>query len=218
MSETLYKVLNADGSAFHGGKGNWFLPNGKPGEWMPKIGNIEPCVCGYHILKPEMLLGWLGPAIFEVEVRGDVIWQSDKGVASEARLVRRLDTWNEQTARLFACDCAESVVHLANDKRSVEAIRVSRRYAFGLASASELDAACDAARGAPRGAAWDAAKDAARGAAKDAAWDAARAAAWAAGDAAWYAAWYAAWDAHTKRLFEYLNGQVDLEEIRRKVA
>lgn len=189
---TLYKVLNEDGSSFHGGSGKWFLPQGdEPGEWMPRIDDSVPCERGYHVLKPEMLVKWLGPAIFEVEVRGAEVWEGDKGAVEQARLIRRLERWNDQTARLFACDCAESVVHLVKDERSVNAMRVARRFAFGLASKEELAAA--------RAAAWDAAGDTARAAA----WDTARAAAGA---------------AQTKRLFEYLEGKVNLEAIRRSVA
>ena len=200
--KTLYKVLNADGSTFHGGSGAWPLPNGKPGKWMPKIKKIEPCKRGYHVLKPEMLIQWLGPAIFEVETRGKEIWQDNKGVAEQARLVRRLERWNDQTERLFACDCAEAVVKLAKDERSANAIRVARRFAFGLATGTERDAA----RAAARDAAWDAARAAARDAAWAAAWDAAWAAARAAaGDAAWAAAWAAERDWQTKRLLRYLK-------------
>ena len=131
---------------------------------------------------------------------------------------------DERQRRLFACECAESVLHLANDPRSTEAVRVARLYAYGMATDAELDAAWAAARdaawaaaGAAAGAsAWDAAWAAAGAAARaadraawdaawdagadawDAAWDAARAAAGAAWDAAWDAgadAWDAAWDA-----------------------
>ena len=189
---TLYKVLNEDGSAFHGGSGKWFLPKGKrPGKWMPRIADPVLCERGYHVLKPEMLVKWLGPAIFEVEVRGAQVWQADKGAVEQARLIRRLETWNEQTARLFACDCAETVVNLAKDERSVKAILVARRFAFGLANEKERAAAGAAARAA----AWDAARAAARDAARD-----------------------AVWAAQTKRLFEYLDGKVDLEATRRSVA
>src|SRR5579885_1423131 len=107
---TLYKILNEDGTPYWGGKGKWHLPKcGKPGKWMPPIKDISLCEHGYHVLKPEMLLYWLGPVIFEVEVHGAEIWQDDKGVVEQARLVRKLSAWNEQTARLLACDYAEAV-------------------------------------------------------------------------------------------------------------
>jgi hypothetical protein len=208
-----YKVLNEDGSCFYGGTGKWPLPVGKePGAWMPKLDKLEMCVSGYHIIKREQLVRWLGPAIFEVEVRGDTQWEEDKGIAQEARLVRKLDNWNEKNIRLFACDCADSVRHLMKDKRSTDAIDVARRFAKGEASKEERDAAWAAAGDA----ACAAARDAACAAARDAAWAAARAAACAAAgdaardaarDAAWAAAGDAAGAAQTKCLFEYLEGK-----------
>jgi len=96
---------------------------------------------------------------------------------------------DERILRLIACDCADTVRHLLTDPRSREAIETSRRYANGLATKEELDAA----RAAARAAAWDAARDAARDA-EPAARDAAGDAETAARDAAW-AAWAAAWAA-----------------------
>jgi hypothetical protein len=92
-----FKVLGPDLKPFHGGTGQWVA-----GEWMPPIDTIEPCVRGYHLCRESDLVSWLGPEIWEAEWRGDMIEQSDKIVVSEARLIRRLDTWNERTARLFA--------------------------------------------------------------------------------------------------------------------
>jgi hypothetical protein len=90
----------------------------------------------------------------------------------------------DRDARLFGVWAARQVEHLMTDQRSKNALDVAERFANGIATQSELDAA--------RGAAWAAARDAARAAARDAARDAARAAA---GDAAGDAAWDAAWDA-----------------------
>jgi hypothetical protein len=150
---TYYKVLNHDATSCHGGTVAWHKPKGKrPGKWMPKIEVLVPCRSGYHLCRPEDLVLWLGPAIYEAEGRGLVIPQDDKIVAQEARLLRRFDTWNERTARLFACDCAERVLHLTTDERSHEAVRVARRYAEGEATDEGLDAASAAARDS----AWDA--------------------------------------------------------------
>ena len=195
-----YKVLNSDGSCFWGGRGKWFLPRGKrPGKWMPLIeGTLSACSNGYHVLTLEQLSGWLGPSIFEVEVKGDGIPQPDKHVYPQARLIRKLDKWNDRAARIYACDCAEHVLGLFEkgypaDKRPRKAIETARLFAEGKASKQDLDAAWAAAwaaRVAARDAAW-AARAAAEAAAEAAAWDAAGAAA---GDAAW-AARVAAWDA-----------------------
>ena len=191
----MYKVLGEDGRPYHGGSGVWSLPHdGIPGEWMPRIEMIVPCKSGYHVCTKDQLVLWLGPRIHEVETRGDVVALEDKCVAHEARLLRRLDTWTERTARLFACACAErALTRIAEpDPRSVEAVRVARLYADGGASQKELAAAGVAAWDAARAAAWDAA--------------------WAAsGDAAGAASGDAAWDAEriwqTARLMEYLRGE-----------
>ena len=66
---------------------------------------------------------------------------------------------HDRELRLFACDCAEHVLHLfekeyPDDKRPREAIAVSRRYANGEATDGERSSARNAARAAARDAAW----------------------------------------------------------------
>jgi hypothetical protein len=222
-NSVLLKVLNENGTTYHSGRGRWHLPkNGKPGRWMPVIkGDLEPCVNGYHLCRPADLIHWIGPAVFEAEYDGkrvDVDDQAEtKVVVRRARLIRRLNGWNERTLRLFAVECAERVLPIfererPSDDRPRRALEVARRYANGEATEEELaaawnavwDAAWDAAGAAARDAVRDAVRDAARAAAWNAAGaaagDAARAAAWnavrdAARDAARAAAWNAAWDA-----------------------
>jgi hypothetical protein len=103
---------------------------------------------------------------------GDAFW-----------VVLRKELIPAKTLRLFACACAERALKRERnagrepDARSWEAVKTSRRYARGKATAEELAAAWAAARAA----AWDAARDAARAAAWAAGWAAAGAAAWAAG-------------------------------------
>ena len=185
-----YKVLNADLTSRNGGTYQWVL-----GEWAPEIeGELIPCNNGYHVCQESDLLDWLGPVICDAEIGGGCIRASDKTVARTARIVRVLDTWNERTARLFACDCAERVLPVfersyPNDSRPRDAIETARRFANSQATAEALAAA------------W--------GAARDAAWGAAR-------DAAWGAAWGAAWAAERKwqveRLTEYLRGERHADE------
>lgn len=155
MDEKVYKVLGTNGEAMNGGTGKWFLPHGKrPGKWMPKIkGDLVPCKNGYHLCRENDLVHWLGPTIYEAEYRGGCIDADDKIVVREARLLRRMETWNDRTARLFACDCAEWALSLIKepDARSVEAVRVARLYAIGETGEKELAAAWDAAGAA----AWD---------------------------------------------------------------
>lgn len=230
---TLYKVLNLDGTSYHGGVGGWSLPtkhddgSWEPGAWLEVEGPLVPCENGLHLCDGErQLLEWLGPAIFEAEYDWARLDGEGKIVVRKARLLRRFETWNGRSARLFACDCAERVLciyerEIPGDTRPRQAIETARRFANGEATRTELDAAELAASWAASKAAWaawDAAK-AARAAAWDAgdaacaawaAWDAARAAraARAAACAAWDAACAAERDRQTERLRQYLNAEV----------
>ena len=200
----LYKVLNEDMTSCNGGDATW-----KFGEWMPVIdGELLPCVNGYHLCRREDLVEWLGEAIYEAEYRGEMVKSDNKVVVREARIIRKLDNWNDRTARLFVCDCAEQSLQyyeneFPDDKRPRESIEVSRKFANGEATKEELAAAWAAASAA----AWAGARDAASVAA---AWDAARDAASAAASvadwaAASVAARAAASAAQTKHLFEILQ-------------
>lgn len=107
-------------------------------------------------------------------------------------ILQKLKITPERELRLFACWCAEQAQ--PTDQRSLTAIAVSRRYAMGEATLSELQAAsADAARGAAYAYAARAAYAAAAYAAAEAADAAADAAAAHSANAA-YAA-YAAADA-----------------------
>ena len=178
MPERLFKVLTKDATPCHGGNGKW----NTHGKWMPRIENIALCQRGYHLCRERDVVGWLGPTIWEAAYRGERIDGSDKIVVSQARLIRRLKTWSDRTARLFACDCANRAMRKYGngDKRSLTAIKVTRAFAQGDCTRQELSAA--------RAAASDAAGAAARDAARAAAWDA---------EAGW----------QTTRLFEYLDGK-----------
>lgn len=191
MSETLYKVLGYNGQPCNGGSGIWYLPNGdKPGNWMPKIeGELIPCCNGYHVCRIDQLIHWLGPKIYEVEVRGEQIDNGDKLVVEQARLSRGCVHWNEFTSCMFVADCAERVLHIFEDKypdndRLRIAIQAARDYAYGLIERDTLSAAADAAKATAGVASWAAERAAERAAAKAAAW-----VAWAVtGTATWSAA------------------------------
>jgi len=76
----------------------------------------------------------------------DALWAL-RGVMPEQEADR------DRLARLFACDCAESVLHIyekefPEDKRPRESIRVARAFAVGEATRDELAAARAAARAA----------------------------------------------------------------------
>ena len=196
-----YKVLMENGRPKLG-KGEWRLPKGKrPGSWMPKLDKIIMCRIGYHVCDSHQLINFLdyGPCIYEAEIRGLHLFDKEKTVASQARLLRQLN-WDDTRARLFACDCAERALDLWSkhgevDIRSKNAVFVARQFAYGKASQYELASA--------RSAAGDAALSAARSAAM-----------YARGYAAMYADMYARgyteveWQ--TNRLLDYLYGRIDI--------
>ena len=211
--DPLYKVLLENGRSPYAGK-PWPLPNGKPGEWLTVEGDLIPCERGIHLCRRGDLVSWLGPVIWEVESPDEPLIAEDKIVVRKARLLRRVEAWGKQVARLFAADCAERALAREAargrtvDARSTAAVEVARRHAMGQATDEELSAAWaaewDAVRAAARAAEWDAV----RAAAAAAEWDAARAAAGAADVAA---EWDAEWDAErawqTRRLFARLEGR-----------
>jgi hypothetical protein len=165
-----YKVLDHDRRPIHGGAGQY----PPPGEWTDRIPDIRPCHTGYHLCRRQDLVLWLGPCIWEVDAAdgATIIECDDKVVTTGPVALARKLPWDDRIARLFACDCAERVVHLCgddprgDDPRPRQAIDTARRYAEGEATDEELHIAAAAARAA----AWDAA----RAAAWAAAWDAAR--------------------------------------------
>ena len=160
----LYKVTDEDGRSCSGGTGQWAVPDGEaPGAWMPMIADIMPCARGYHLCREGDLIAWLGPVVWEAEVApgAEVVEADDKIVVSSARLVRRLETWTDRTARLFAADCAEHVLPLfarecPDDMRPREAIAAARAYVRGEIGAATGDAAWAAAGAAER--AWQTAR------------------------------------------------------------
>lgn len=149
-----YKVLSENGEACHGGYGTWHLPNGRrPGKWMPKITKPVCCVRGYHLVTREQLVWWLGPAIWIAEGRGARDTKEDKTAFEQARLIRRLERWNDTTARLFAADCAERVLPIyekayPGDDRPGRAIEASRAFVEGRIKETALNRARDVARAA----------------------------------------------------------------------
>ena len=199
-TDTYFKALDGYHPA-HGGDGRY--PG--VGRWTRHLdpSRLEACEYGFHLTKGPQVLSWLAPTLYIAEPCSEhpPVDAGDKWVTCRVRLVEKLVRWDERTARLFAADCAESVLlgerasGREPDERSWNAVAVARRFAIGDASAADLAAAGDAAR--------DAAGDAARAAA----WAATRAAAGdAAGAAAWAAARAAAGATQYRRLVAYLTG------------
>ncbi|MCX7335491.1 MAG: hypothetical protein NTV85_28585, partial [Hyphomicrobiales bacterium] len=150
-----WKFTAAGGTTYGGFR--WPLPTADgPGVWVAFAGEealTEGDLCSgraLHATDAAHLITWLGAEMYELEIdesRGIVVGPNKIGFR-RGRLVRRIEMWNDRTARLFACDCAEDVLPLARpeDRDTLAAtIAVARRYADGEATQEELDAAGDAA-------------------------------------------------------------------------
>lgn len=109
-----YKVLTDGRSDFTGWR--WSLPEGdRPGEWLYADGQLGMCVNGIHAATTEQLPQWLGDEIWEIELGGQVLTHEPALVASQARLVRRIDKWDEATRRRFAETCLARARAIADE-------------------------------------------------------------------------------------------------------
>jgi len=193
-----YKFLTADNKGEYS-KFDYteYLPDGdKPGKWLPEIETLSICESGYHACKASNLLEWVNAQLFEVELAGEIVEAENKVVAQNMRILRKVETWNDKTARLFACWCARDVLPLfedkyPDDKRPRVAIETAEQYAEGNSTLEELAAS------------WNASSAASWNASSAASWAASSAASsWAASRAASSAA---AWAKYTARLIEMLG-------------
>jgi len=143
-----------------------------------------------------------GPIVCRVRLGGKIIEGDNKVVASRRTVLWMANADHE--LMLFACWSVRNtpladgrvVWDLLTDKRSQTAVEVAERYADGLVTNDELDAARNEAINAARDTAWVTLLDAANDPSLAAAYDASRVAAW---SAVWSASrgatWSAAWDA-----------------------
>ena len=167
------------------------------GVWTHRIPDSESlriCQVGYHVLTSDQLLGsYMQAELYEVEWAGDILRDNEKCAVRQAKLIRKIETWNDWTVRIFAADCAERALPIferqyPDDKRPRACIQATRDFAEGKITAQKLGAAAAGAADAAwaagaAGAAW-AAGAAGAAAARAAAAGAAGAAAAAAGAAA----------------------------------
>jgi hypothetical protein len=108
-----YKVLRDGRSEFTGC--GWSLPDaGRPGAWVYATGPIALCVNGIHASTPRQLPHWLGTELWEIELGGDILEDEAALVASQGRLLRRVDAWDESMRGRFAEMCLERARELAD--------------------------------------------------------------------------------------------------------
>ena len=147
---------------------------------LNKIREQSPCALGW-----EKLLRSRGKTKADDEPVSIETILNSNGLDDALWCLRAVEG-RDREIRHYMVWCARQVQHLMTDPRSINALDVAEKFADGLATQEELDAALAAANDAANDAASDAAW-AASDAAGDAAWKAGRDAA-AASDAAWNAA------------------------------
>ena len=105
-----YKFLRPDGTSVFTDF-SWPLPNGGPGPWIEA--NVEPCRSGIHACRPEHLPLWAGQILYEVELDGEIADDRTKLTAGRARLIRRIDAWEEEVRDRYTRMCADRAHELA---------------------------------------------------------------------------------------------------------
>jgi hypothetical protein len=96
-----YKFLTTDGTGVFSGFA-WPLPNAGPGDWVAV--EVDPCRSGVHACRPGDLSYWVAPALYEIELEGEVAEAGTKVVAPRGRLVRRIDAWDEESREEYSHD------------------------------------------------------------------------------------------------------------------
>jgi hypothetical protein len=105
-----YKFLLPNGTSLFSDF-RWQLPNGAPGPWVEA--RVDPCHSGIHACRASDLPPWVGSILFETELRGEVVELNSKLVASRGRLLRQVESWNDELSGAYTRMCAERAHELA---------------------------------------------------------------------------------------------------------
>ena len=103
-------------------------------EWVEADGPLDLCANGLHACRRVNLPGWIDDELWLIELDGDQETHDDFVVAQRARLVRRVDAWDEQAMR----DFTEHTIRRLRDL-IVLGLELDARDGRDLARASELD-------------------------------------------------------------------------------
>ena len=105
-----YKFLRRDGTgAFT--RYPWPLPDDGAAAWVEAP--VVPCRSGIHACRVGDLPLWLGRELYEVELAGEIVEERTKVVGSRARLVRRIDAWDDAARAAYTRNCADRAHALA---------------------------------------------------------------------------------------------------------
>ena len=105
-----YKFLRADGTSVFTSF-RWELPADGPGPWVEAP--VEPCRSGVHACRIADLPLWVSRSLFEIELGGEIVEDRTKVLASRARLLRRVDAWDDRARDEYVRMCADRAHELA---------------------------------------------------------------------------------------------------------
>jgi hypothetical protein len=100
-----YKFLAEDGTGVFS-RFRWSI-----GEWVEA--EVDPCRSGVHGCRVQDLPYWVGPALYEIELDGQVVDHTLKVVAPRGRLTRRIEAWNDETREAYSQMCIARAAELA---------------------------------------------------------------------------------------------------------
>jgi hypothetical protein len=105
-----YKFLRPDATSVFTGF-RWPLPHQGPGQWVEAP--VQACRSGVHACRLSDLPLWLGRVLYEVELDGDIVTEPTKVIASRARLLRRVEAWDDEVRSAYTRMCADRAHRLA---------------------------------------------------------------------------------------------------------
>ena len=105
-----YKFLRPDGTSVFTAFG-WTLPDDEPGAWVDA--RVDPCRTGVHACRVADLPHWVAPALYEIELDGQIVHGASKLVAARGRLRRRLQAWDGALHDAYTRMCADRAHDLA---------------------------------------------------------------------------------------------------------
>jgi hypothetical protein len=140
-----HKFLRAGGTTAFTGFA-WPLPGAGPGPWVEAP--IVACRSGIHACRPADLPVWAGPQLYEIELDGEIVHEHTKVVASRARLLRRIDAWEDGVRDAYTRMCADRAHELARGLPAWDAT-IDRLAGFGPALAGYMAARIAEEQGGP---------------------------------------------------------------------
>lgn len=120
-----------------------------PGVWVEAAGPLVPCKVGIHVCRPHELAHWIHDELWELETEGDELEGIDCLIVRRARLVRRIDAWNNGGQLRFANACVAHARELAGDQMAELVADAAGAAESGFPAVAAYTAALVVARLAP---------------------------------------------------------------------